>query len=252
MDRDPFTKQITLTPAAVELLEKLQQEPGIEVHTNPDRLKEGERVFKAAFIDTEYPTVEDEEKLRKLLRAKEFGESVEVKPYKETQEGLTKNVHVTQEDMDEFLEQAKAKTVEVHANRPKLTKENLELFKKKFEEKYTMSDPIENPISIQTGPKTLRVVFPSEEKSREALYPNLRLFVDFGLARKSDDKDEDQMSCTITCKMTREWMERFLRFLDVMQKDGIIGHSETLSFFADGDGTFRPTFTVHEFKKEEE
>lgn len=188
MDRDPFTKQITLTPAAVEILEKLQQEPGIKVNPNPDRLKEGERVFKAAFIDTEYPTSEDEEKLRKLWQAKAFAEELKVLPYKETEENLAKNVFITPEDR-EFLAQS---------------------------------------------------------------ISNIRQIVDFGLARKSDDKDEDQMTCTITCKMTREWMERFLRFLDVMQKDGIIGHSETLSFFADGDGTFRPKFTVTEFKKEEE
>jgi len=51
MDRDPFTKQIILTPAAVELLEKLQQEPGVKVNASTDRLKEGERVFKAAVFD---------------------------------------------------------------------------------------------------------------------------------------------------------------------------------------------------------
>ncbi len=189
MNRDPFTEQITLTPDAVETLKKIQQKPGIKVNTNLNRLKEGERVFKAAFIDTEYPTVEDEEKLRKLWQAKAFTSELKVLPYKETQENLAKNVFITPEDQ-EFLAQS-------------------------------------------------------------ALQSNIRQIVDFGLARKSGDKDEDQMTCTITCKMTRDWMERFLRFLNVMQEDGIIGHSETLSFFADGDGTFRPKFTVTEFKKED-
>ena len=80
--------------------------------------------------------------------------------------------------------------------------------------------------------------------------PSVRHIVYFGLERGPDDKDEDPMTCTITCKMTREWMERFLKLLDVMQEDGEIGHSETLSFFADGDGTFRPHFEVSEFGKE--
>lgn len=188
MNRDHFTKQITLTLAAAEILEKVQQESGVKVNANTDRLKEGERVFKETFIDTEYPTVEDEEKLRKLWQAKAFASELEVLPYKETQENLAKNVFITQEDREVL------------------------------------------------------------EKLNQ---PNIRQVVDFGLARKSGDKDEDQMTCTITCKMTRDWMERFLRFLNVMQEDGIIGHSETLSFFADGDGTFRPKFTVTEFKKED-
>ena len=232
MDRDPFTKQITLTPAAVEILEKLQQEPGIKVSINPDRRKEGERVFKAAFIDTEYPTVEDEETLRKIWQAKAFAKEVKVLPYSETKENLTKNVFITPEDQ-EVLEKIKAK---VEAGE----------FDK---EKYTTPGPVENTIYTTTGSGTLKGVLPSEPTAQSI--SNIRQIVDFDLARKLDDRDEDQMTCTITCKMTREWMERFLRFLNVMQEDGIIGHSETLSFFADGDGTFRPQFTVIEFKKEE-
>lgn len=237
MNRDPFTEQIALTPEAVEILEKLQQEPGVKVNANTDRLKEGERIFKETFIDTEYPTVEDEEKLRKLWQAKAFAKELEVLPYKETQENLAKNVFITPEDQ-EVLDKIRAK---VEAGE----------FDK---EEYTTPGPVENTIYTTTGSGTLKAgtlkgVFPSEPNAQSIL--NIRQIVDFGLTRKSDDKDEDQMTCTITCKMTREWMERFLRFLDVMQKDGIIGHSETLSFFADGDGTFRPKFTVTEFKKED-
>ena len=80
--------------------------------------------------------------------------------------------------------------------------------------------------------------------------PSVRHIVYFGLERGPDDKNEDPMTCTITCKMTREWMERFIKLLDVMQLDGEIGHSETLSFFADGDGTFRPWFEVSELREE--
>lgn len=231
MDRDPFTKQIILTQDALETLEKIQQKPGIKVNTNPDRLKEGERVFKAAFIDTEYPTVEDEEKLRKLWQAKAFAEELKVLSYKETEENLAKNVFITPEDQ-EVLEKIKAKAEAGQFDK----------------EKYTTPGPVENTIYIKTGSGTLKALPP--EPNAQSI-SNIRQIVDFGLARKSDDKDEDQMTCAITCKMTREWMERFLRFLDVMQKDGIIGHSETLSFFADGDGTFRPKFTVTEFKKED-
>lgn len=119
------------------------------------------------------------------------------------------------------------------------------------ENDYITPGPVENTIYIKTGSGTVKAIFPPDSNVQSILQSNIRQIVDFCLTRKSDDKDEDQMSCTITCKMTREWMERFLRFLDVMQKDGIIGHSETLSFFADGDGTFRPKFTVTEFKKED-
>ena len=61
-------------------------------------------------------------------------------------------------------------------------------------------------------------------------------------------KDEDEIVCVFSCRMRRDWMVKFLGLLDKMEYDGNIGHSEQLTFFADGDGTFRPKFFIHEIK----
>lgn len=131
-------------------------------------------------------------------------------------------------------------------------------FTKEYEFDSSALDVLEkvaqNPVKVNGGPHSLR--FTDKEISdlewikKRCVYPSVRHIVYFGLERGPDDKDDDPMTCTITCKMTREWMERFLKLLDVMQADGEIGHSETLSFFADGDGTFRPHFGVSELRKE--
>lgn len=42
--------------------------------------------------------------------------------------------------------------------------------------------------------------------------------------------------------MEERWIPYFLAFLMQMQKNGEQGHSETLAFFSDGDGDFRPHF----------
>ena len=47
---------------------------------------------------------------------------------------------------------------------------------------------------------------------------------------------------TIHCKMEERWAGVFLSMLWEMMLDGKIGHSEMLSFYADGDGDFRPIF----------
>lgn len=163
MKDTPFTKEYEFDSSALDVVEKVAQNP-IKVNGNPQRLEEGKKAFKATFIDTEYPTPDDEEQLR--------------------------NNYFTEKEISD-----------------------LEWIKKR------------------------------------CAHPSVRHIVHFGLERGPDDKDEDQMTCTITCKMNREWMERFLKLLDVMQEDGEIGHSETLSFFADGDGTFRPWFAVREMGK---
>lgn len=43
-------------------------------------------------------------------------------------------------------------------------------------------------------------------------------------------------------EMDETWVPCFLSFLRTMQLNGIIGHSETLAIFDDGDGDFRPKF----------
>lgn len=46
----------------------------------------------------------------------------------------------------------------------------------------------------------------------------------------------------IHARMGERWIPHFLAFLKQMQKNGEQGHSETLAFFSDGDGDFRPQF----------
>lgn len=46
----------------------------------------------------------------------------------------------------------------------------------------------------------------------------------------------------IHARMEERWIPYFLAFLKQMQKNGEQGHSETLAFFSDGDGDFRPQF----------
>ena len=68
---------------------------------------------------------------------------------------------------------------------------------------------------------------------------------------KMNDKmprDEDEIVCRFSCQMRRDWMIKFVELLQKMEYDGNIGHSEQLTFFADGDGTFRPQFFIHEIK----
>lgn len=151
----------------------------------------------------------------------------------------------------DVIEKVRQNPVKVNGG-PDRLKEGEEKLKKFWQAK-AFAKELEVLPYKETQENLAKNVFITQE-DREVLeklkQPNIRQIVDFGLARKSGDKDDDQMTCTIICKMTREWMERFLKLLDVMQADGEIGHSETLSFFADGDGTFRPHFGVSELRKE--
>ena len=47
---------------------------------------------------------------------------------------------------------------------------------------------------------------------------------------------------TITVTMRSRWVPVFLGMLRQMERLGHIGASRTISFFADGDGDFRPKF----------
>lgn len=47
---------------------------------------------------------------------------------------------------------------------------------------------------------------------------------------------------TITCNMNERWIPHFLSMLKYMQQLGDLGGSRKISFYADGDGDFRPKF----------
>jgi hypothetical protein len=48
----------------------------------------------------------------------------------------------------------------------------------------------------------------------------------------------------ITATMNRRWMPQFVALLKTMQQYGELGHSDNLTFFADGDGDFKPKFEI--------
>jgi hypothetical protein len=49
----------------------------------------------------------------------------------------------------------------------------------------------------------------------------------------------------VRCTMKRRWARQFLGMLEYMQRLGSWGSSRTVSFFADGDGDFRPKFEAY-------
>ena len=56
---------------------------------------------------------------------------------------------------------------------------------------------------------------------------------------------------TIKVKMEERWINHFISFLKRMQRNGIVGHSEFVSFYSDGDGDFRPEFEIQGIKYQE-
>jgi len=59
------------------------------------------------------------------------------------------------------------------------------------------------------------------------------------MAEHSDFEDH---TFTIAVTMTRRWVPHFLGMLEAMQRYGDLGRSRFLTFYADGDGDFRPKF----------
>jgi hypothetical protein len=52
----------------------------------------------------------------------------------------------------------------------------------------------------------------------------------------------DKVKFTIECEMNGRWVPHFLGMLRYMQQLGSMGSSRVVSFYADGDGDFRPKF----------
>ena len=50
---------------------------------------------------------------------------------------------------------------------------------------------------------------------------------------------------TIEVTMNERWVNDFCSMLHWMQSCGNLGHSSLVSFYADGDGDFRPKFTIN-------
>ena len=54
------------------------------------------------------------------------------------------------------------------------------------------------------------------------------------------------MKFTIECEMGDRWVSHFLVMLKYMQRLGNLGRSRRVTFYADGDGDFRPKFMWNE------
>ena len=61
-----------------------------------------------------------------------------------------------------------------------------------------------------------------------------------------DDMDWFTTDCEVTIKMkaTKHFLPEFIAMLKTMEYNGKIGHSSWVACFADGDGSFRPTFEI--------
>ena len=46
----------------------------------------------------------------------------------------------------------------------------------------------------------------------------------------------------IEVTMEERWVDDFCSFLKYLQRNGSLGHSSLVGFYADGDGDFRPRF----------
>lgn len=53
------------------------------------------------------------------------------------------------------------------------------------------------------------------------------------------------MKFSIEVEMSDRWAPYFVDFLKYLEKNGNIGHSSLVGFYADGDGDFRPRFKIH-------
>lgn len=56
-------------------------------------------------------------------------------------------------------------------------------------------------------------------------------------------KMNEKTKFTIECEMGERWVPHFLAMLKYMQQLGSMGSSRSITFYADGDGDFRPKFT---------
>lgn len=49
----------------------------------------------------------------------------------------------------------------------------------------------------------------------------------------------------VECEIPERWVDDFCSFLKHLERNGSIGHSALVGFYADGDGDFRPEFTIN-------
>lgn len=59
-----------------------------------------------------------------------------------------------------------------------------------------------------------------------------------------EDQDGNVTGC-VTFKMKKRWLPAFYGMLRMMEQNGKAGCSRTVGMYSDGDGDFRPTFSVY-------
>jgi peroxiredoxin len=55
----------------------------------------------------------------------------------------------------------------------------------------------------------------------------------------------DKRKFIIECEIPERWVNDFCTMLNWMQSCGNLGHSSLVGFYADGDGDFRPKFSIN-------
>lgn len=63
-----------------------------------------------------------------------------------------------------------------------------------------------------------------------------------------EDQDGNVTGC-VTFKMKKRWLPAFYGMLRMMEQNGKAGCSRAVGMYADGDGDFRPTFSVYSNNK---
>ena len=90
-------------------------------------------------------------------------------------------------------------------------------------------EPAETPIISKSHPGTTMMLASPDELTLENI---------------PEDQDGNVTGC-VTFKMKKRWLPAFYGMLSLMEKYGKAGCSRTIGMYSDGDGDFRPTFSVY-------
>lgn len=90
-------------------------------------------------------------------------------------------------------------------------------------------EPEETPIISKSHPVTPRLIGSPDELTLDAI---------------PEDQDGNVTGC-VTFKMKKRWLPAFYGMLRMMEQNGKAGCSRTVGMYSDGDGDFRPTFSVY-------
>lgn len=74
--------------------------------------------------------------------------------------------------------------------------------------------------------------------------PNCNLHAADAESKKQPQNPSDEVNFIVKATMKKRWVDNFCSMLMRMQDNGVMGHSEILRFYSDGDGDFRPKFEV--------